>query len=178
MALIACPECGQKISSDALSCPHCGKPLDPTAERIDYVTGEPVAVTPRPAAQAAPRPGRYPSTAGFWMMVGGSIAVLLGSFMPWIRLGPLTISGMSGDGPITLALGIAMLLTALSARASASAVPRVLVLIGAVASAAVAMIDTNRLVEGGIRRDLIGPGLGFIFLGGLVAFVGSFLKER
>jgi hypothetical protein len=26
MALITCPECGQKISSQASSCPHCGAP--------------------------------------------------------------------------------------------------------------------------------------------------------
>jgi membrane protein YdbS with pleckstrin-like domain len=27
MALIACPECKQQVSTDAQSCPHCGKPL-------------------------------------------------------------------------------------------------------------------------------------------------------
>ncbi len=27
MALVACPECGQQISTAAASCPHCGRPL-------------------------------------------------------------------------------------------------------------------------------------------------------
>jgi membrane protein YdbS with pleckstrin-like domain len=27
MALVACPECNQQVSTDAQSCPHCGKPL-------------------------------------------------------------------------------------------------------------------------------------------------------
>jgi membrane protein YdbS with pleckstrin-like domain len=31
MALIACPECKQQISTDAQSCPHCGKPLSEIA---------------------------------------------------------------------------------------------------------------------------------------------------
>lgn len=29
MALIKCPECGEKISSKAASCPHCGFPFEP-----------------------------------------------------------------------------------------------------------------------------------------------------
>lgn len=178
MALIACPECRQTISSEASSCPHCGKPLAIGARRIDYVTGEPLPMTPRPAAQLARRPFRYPSAAGSRMMVGGSIAVILGSFMPWVRLGPITISGMSADGPITLAIGMAMLLLAFSARTAQSNVPRLLVLVGAVVAGAVAIVDTNRLVEGGISRQSIGPGLGFILIGGLVALIGSLLRER
>jgi membrane protein YdbS with pleckstrin-like domain len=27
MALVACPECNQQISTDAITCPHCGRPL-------------------------------------------------------------------------------------------------------------------------------------------------------
>jgi|SRR5262245_52092962 len=27
MALVKCPECGQQVSTDAISCPHCGKVL-------------------------------------------------------------------------------------------------------------------------------------------------------
>lgn len=178
MALVACPECGQKISSEAATCPSCGMPIDPTSERFDYVTGERIGYMPRPAAHLARRPFRYPSPTGLRMMMGGAAAVILGSFMPWIRLGPLTISGMSADGPITLAIGIAMALIALSARASQSNALRYLVMVGALASIMVASIDTHRLVEGGLNRQLIGPGLSFIFFGALVAFIGAFLRER
>jgi uncharacterized protein (UPF0212 family) len=27
MALIPCPECGSKVSSEAFACPKCGKPI-------------------------------------------------------------------------------------------------------------------------------------------------------
>src|SRR5437899_1160247 len=29
MALVKCPECGQQVSTEAVSCPHCGKQLLP-----------------------------------------------------------------------------------------------------------------------------------------------------
>jgi len=31
MALVACPECNQQVSTEAASCPHCGKHLSPNA---------------------------------------------------------------------------------------------------------------------------------------------------
>src|SRR5690348_4934016 len=31
MALVACPECNQQVSTEAVSCPHCGKRLLVTA---------------------------------------------------------------------------------------------------------------------------------------------------
>ena len=43
MALIACPECGKDISTEAMACPACGYPL---AERS-------ATPTPSPAAQAS-----------------------------------------------------------------------------------------------------------------------------
>lgn len=176
MRLIACPECTQKVSSEALRCPHCGRSLG--GARIDYVTGEPVPITPRPAAQLARRPFRYPTRAGVGMMLGGSIGVILGSFMPWVRVGPRTISGMGGNGPITLAIGVAMLLLAVSARTTESVVPRLLVIAGALVGWVVAVADLNRLVDDGPWREAIGLGIGFVILGGLVAVVGSFLRER
>jgi membrane protein YdbS with pleckstrin-like domain/ribosomal protein L37E len=40
MSLIACPECGKQISTEAKSCPACGYPL---AERRASATGAPAA---------------------------------------------------------------------------------------------------------------------------------------
>jgi len=40
MALIACPECGREISTDAQACPACGYPL---AERNGFATPSPEA---------------------------------------------------------------------------------------------------------------------------------------
>ncbi len=178
MAFVACPECGQNISSEAVSCPHCGRPLDPRRSKVDYVTGETFGIQPRPAARAARPLLRYPSPAGVWMMIGGSVAVILGSFMPWVRLGPITISGIEGDGKITAVIGLAMVILGLAARSSPSRLPRISVLIGAILAVAIAVTDANRLIEGGFDRRLTGAGLGTILIGGIIALIGSFLRDR
>ena len=43
MALIPCPECGQRVSSQATACPHCGHPVAAAEENAP----------PRPDATAA-----------------------------------------------------------------------------------------------------------------------------
>lgn len=176
MALVACPECGRDVSSESVACPDCGFPLHPSQEFPVPAGGEPIR--PRPAARVARPPLRYPTALGAGLMVGGSIGVILGSFMPWVRLGPVSISGMEGDGAITLVIGGLMLILAFAARTSPSRLPRWLVMAGALAAVTVAMIDTNRLVEGGLSRHLIGGGLAMIFIAGVVALIGTFLRGR
>jgi hypothetical protein len=177
MALIACPECGQKISSEALSCPHCGMPIDPRRTKVDYVTGKVIGVTPRPGAREARRPLRYPSSTGVALMTFGAALVILGSFMPWVKWGPLSISGIETDGRITVVVGVLMVILALSSRSSPSRFPRLMVMLGAALSIAVAAIDNTRLREG-LPENLIGAGVGTVFLGGVFALVGSFLRDR
>ena len=178
MTLIACPRCRQTISGESAVCIHCGRRIDAGAERIDYVTGERLAFTPRPAAQLAARPPRYPTRAGMRLMLAGSGLVILGSFLPWVRRGDLTVSGLDADGPITLALGIALILLVISARASQSTVPRLLIRVGAFAAILVALFDSSRLMETGFHRQLMGPGLLIVLLGAIVAIIGSTLLER
>lgn len=178
MALIACPECGQNISSRTPACPHCGISIDPRRTKVDYVTGERIGMQPRAAVHEARPPLRYPSTAGMLLMTVGSALVMLGSFMPWVRLGPISISGMEGDGKITVVIGLIMLILGVTSRTAPSNVPRAIVMAGAIVAVAVALTDTNRLVEGGINRRLIGIGLFAILVGGLMALVGSFLRDR
>jgi len=36
MSLINCPECGEKISDQALSCPNCGYPINPNMRLISW----------------------------------------------------------------------------------------------------------------------------------------------
>jgi MFS superfamily sulfate permease-like transporter len=152
-------------------------PLDPRRTRVDYVTGEKMGITPRPAAHAARPPRRYPSPLGVGLMTGGAALVILGSFMPWVRLGPISVSGIEGDGRITLVVGGLTLILALASRTSPSRVPRLLVTLGAVIAVVVAAIDNARLREG-IPDDLIGAGVGVVFLGGMLALIGSFLRDR
>src|SRR5215471_8056487 len=50
MALVECPECGQQVSTEAVSCPHCGKPL---SSRIGATPGAP-SVFVAPASAPGP----------------------------------------------------------------------------------------------------------------------------
>lgn len=167
VALIACPECRQNISSEAVTCPHCGMPIDPRRTKVDYVTGEAIGIQARPAAHAARRPLRYPSPAGVFMMVGGGFLVILGSFM----------SGMQGDGPITVVIGLLVVILGLAARTSPSRFPRVLVMIAVSLAIVIAGIDNSRLREG-LPGNLIGAGVGTVFVGGILALGGTFLRDR
>ncbi len=167
VALIACPECRQNISSEAVTCPHCGMPIDPRRTKVDYVTGEAIGIQARPAAHAARRPLRYPSPAGVFMMVGGGFLVILGSFM----------SGMQGGGRFTVVIGLLVVILGLAARSSPSRFPRVLVMIAASLAIVIAGIDNSRLREG-LPDNLIGAGVGTVFVGGILALGGTFLRDR
>ena len=177
VALIACPECGQNISSEAVTCPHCGMPIDPRRTKVDYVTGEVIGIQPRPAAHAARRPLRYPSPAGVAMMAGGGLLVILGSFMPWVRRGPLSVSGMQSNGRITVVIGLLVVILGLASRLSPSLFPRVLVMIAALLAIIIAGIENSRLREG-LPENPIGAGVGMVFVGGIVALGGTFLRDR
>jgi len=177
MALVACPDCRQNISSEATVCIHCGRPLDPRRTRVDYVTGESLGLQPRPAAHAARPPLRSASPVGIGLMAAGSGLVILGSFMPWVRRGPISVSGMESDGRFTVVIGVIMLILALTARSSYSRVPRILVMAGAIVTSLVAAVDNTRLREG-IPDNLIGAGVRVVFFGGLLALVGSLLRSR
>lgn len=117
------------------------------------------------------------SSAGIGMMIGGGIGVIVGSFMPWVRLGPITVSGIDGDGGITAVIGGFIVALGIVARTAASLTPRVLVGIGSVAAILIAIADTNRIAEG-FSREVVGGGLAVIFLAGLASLVGSFLKAK
>ncbi len=167
VALIACPECRQNISSEAVACPHCGMSIDPRRTKVDYVTGEAIGIQARPAAHAARRPLRYPSPAGVFMMAGGGFLVILGSFM----------SGMQSDGRITVVIGLLVVILGLAARSSPSRFPRVLVMIAASLAIVIAGIDNSRLREG-LSDNLIGAGVGTVLVGGILALGGTFLRDR
>jgi hypothetical protein len=169
MALIACPECGQTILDVASVCPHCDADLEHTTERFDYVTGERVGLSPRPAAQLARRPFRFPSRLGLQLMIGGGLLVILGSFLKW-GSGPTAESGLAGVGPLTLALGIAIGLVGFSARVSPSYVPRYLVATAAVAAIVLAVLSQPDTGMGG--------GLRILYIGAVGAVVGSTQRER
>lgn len=44
-------------------------------------------------------------TAG-WLIVGFGALVVLAAMMPWASFGPFSVSGLDGDGALTLVLGL------------------------------------------------------------------------
>ena len=50
MALIACPDCGKQVSSEAPSCPSCGRPIKESHSSTPAVTG--ARLCPHCGAQA------------------------------------------------------------------------------------------------------------------------------
>jgi len=104
-------------------------------------------------------------------MIGGGLGIVLGSILPWTT-GPGATSGLGNAGPITLAIGLALVLLAFSARATPSYAPRILVAVSAVMAVVFAYLD----VSGGPTG--IGVGIKAIFVGGIAAAVGSVLRER
>jgi len=72
MALVACPECGQQVSTDAASCPHCGKPLTASAGSAVVTPGGGIGLVP---------PG-LPTTAEQTLWEGGpSVALVYGGVL-------------------------------------------------------------------------------------------------
>jgi len=141
------------------------------------VTGEVLGIQSRPGARAAQPPLRYPSPAGLMSMAAGAVLVIVGSFMPWVQRGSVSVSGVQSYGRITVVFGLLMLILALASRSSPSSLPRVLVMIGAVSTIVVAGIDNARLRQG-VSDHLIGAGIGIVFLGGLMTLIGTFLRDR
>ncbi len=177
MALVGCTYCGQTVSSEATVCVHCGRRLDARRTQIDYVTGEQVGIRPRAAAHAARPPLRRPTPAGVALMTIGSVGIVLGSLLPWLRAGEVSLSGLRTDGRYTVVIGLLMLILALSSRASFSRIPRLLVMFGAALATVIAFVDNSRLTDD-FPGNLIGPGVRVVFVGGMVAFVGSLLRSR
>lgn len=60
-------------------------------------TGTSLGQTPERAARRAA-----------WMMLGAGIAAAIAAFLPWYSLGFITVTGTSGDGQITLVLGLVL----------------------------------------------------------------------
>lgn len=41
-----------------------------------------------------------------WLLVGGSVGLIFGSMLPWVDMGFVSVSGLQGDGIITLVLAL------------------------------------------------------------------------
>jgi len=130
-----------------------------------------------------------------WMVVVGAVALLVGSTMAWMQVGPTRVgnptsaTGMDiGDGRITVALAILLavlgagILTGRMQRFGGTRVAAMGVLVAGAAAVAVTVIDiadvADRAARLGVPTDAptsIGRGLWLCFLGALLTAAGGLL---
>jgi len=106
------------------------------------------------------------------MIIGGSLLILIGALTLTIPERPLTAFGFGGGRVLPVLLGGLMATLSLGGRFSPSRLLRAVLMLGAVAAAVVAVIDTRRLV--GPR----GSGMGLTLVGALVVVGGTLLREE
>lgn len=99
MSLIACPECGQQVSSLAASCPRCAAPIaqkeaaqavgqqvtttEATSKKIKAQKAWAIAFVIAGVFVAMAAPGEGTSTAAGLMMVGGVIWYIVVAIRGW-----------------------------------------------------------------------------------------------
>jgi len=107
------------------------------------------------------------------MTLGGSLLVLVGALILRLPDNPLTVFGYAGGRWLPLACGVLIVVLALAGASSPSRGLRSGIALTALAAAAIAFIDTRRLV--GESR---GAGLGLTLVGALVALGGTMLRQE
>lgn len=137
---------------------------------------------PLPTAPPSfPAPGwRWTPASG--LIVGGSLGVVIGAFLPWATVGPFSKAGTDGDGVITLILGLACAAFGVAALSRARRGYAVTALVAAVLAVVVAIIDigdVSSVAEGplGIEAE-VGVGLVLTLVAGLVAVAGCVVAIR
>jgi hypothetical protein len=133
--------------------------------------------------------------AGGWMIVGGALALLLGSTMSWMHVrGPrvsdsMTSSGMDiGDGRITVVLAILLavlgagILTGRLERLGGTKVGAMGVLVAGAAGVALTAVDIADVADRATRLGVpagavtsVGSGLWLCFIGAVLAVAGGLM---
>ena len=118
--------------------------------------------------------------------IGGAIGLIVGSFLEWASIdtpfGSFSVSGMDGDGVITVSVGIiALVLFTLVKRRAGTIAGVVFAAIGA-AIAAIDIADVKSNIDDiaaeseGLATASVGIGLWLCLAGALVAVVGGILS--
>jgi hypothetical protein len=128
-----------------------------------------------------------------WWLIAGAGAIIVGSFMPWVTLtavfvGTVSRSGVQGgDGWISIALAVPLLIFGVRAARGMSPIPAVWALVLGVvlvvfsifelSDVANKMSSVNNQAQGYGRAD-VGVGLWLVLFGSAATVVGSLLAFR
>jgi len=135
---------------------------------------------PAPGAASATATTGWEWNAASILTVVGAVLVVLGAFLPWAKVGFLSVDGTEGDGILTLILGLAAgLLGALGFLKGAKGL-----LIGSIVCAGLALLigvydiaNINSVVDGPFGLEVeVGMGLYLTVLGAAAGVAGPILK--
>lgn len=150
-------------------------------ENMELPPAPQVGTTAPPSgAQSWPMPVVLTGLAG--------LAVCIGSLLPWATVttafGTLSVAGTSGDGKITLGLGVTLLVLAALQLSKNPLRPWVLTLLVGAAAGAIAIYDlvnvSNKAGElsSAFARADVGIGLWVVVAGGVLAVVAALTGRR
>lgn len=100
--LTTCPECGAQVSDRAPSCPSCGFPFSRS----------------EPEETVARKRARPVSAAAQSLIAIGALGMIVAPFLPWVRLGVLSASGIDKTGGEALLVSVCGALALISVIAS------------------------------------------------------------
>ena len=150
----------------------------------------PAYLAPPPAPAVPVVPVR---TAGAWWLIAGAGAAIVGSFLPWatitaVFVGTINKSGVQGgDGWISIALAVPLLVFGVRAARSLGAVPVGWSIVLALVLGAFAVFEVsdasnkvsaaNAAVNGYGHAD-VGFGLWLVIIGAVATLVGGFIANN
>lgn len=102
-----------------------------------------------------------------WGVVAGGVLMALGSFLPWAQAGIFSVAGTSGDGVITLIVGVLVTIVGIAKRQGA--IPGLLV----IGSGGLGLFIVYGIFQN-LDSDAVGTGLFVTGLGSLIAAVAGF----
>ena len=112
---LKCPTCGHKVPPAAANCPGCGRIFAKTDAPVRLSTATAEEAAP-PAAVASEEAAVGPRSPLPIVMLLLGLSTAVGAFLPWVKFGGLTMSGMQRDPGSAIAVlvgaGIAVLASA------------------------------------------------------------------
>jgi hypothetical protein len=123
-----------------------------------------------PAHRPVP-PAQRSVLASRLTLIGAALAAIVGAFLPWVSVLGISVSGINGDGVITLTAGLVMLILGLACLSRHVAATIVLSVAGGLCSLivlAVGVYDWNHVTSAGVTA---GSGLTLTALSGVAGLV-------